>query len=127
MKDFRVEMSHQMEAMQGGAEELSAMRTLMDDDDRCQFCECAAAFHAPHIERVRGEPILISLACMGCAIERNIPMSTCYLSPQNVVDATPAARLQAKKTLSTEDERSLIGVTRSLAAMAGCHYDPVTS
>ena len=113
-----------MEGMPGGVEELSVMRTLMDDEDHCEFCHCHAAYHAPHIERVGGEPVLISLACMNCAIERNVSISSCHLSPQNVIDATPAAKLQERKTLGPEDMSTLVGATRMVAALTRRHYDP---
>ena len=124
-RKFDLETSHDMEALPGGIEELSAMMSVMDDENRCPHCSCHAVLHMAHVERVDGEPVLVSTACMACAIRRNIHMSTCYVSPQKIVDATPAGELQPMKTLEPDDLDSLAGMTRIFATFVGVPYAPV--
>ena len=123
--EFKIEMSHLMEGMWGGMEEFSALMSIMDEDDHCPYCTCHAFLHAPHIERVDGEPVLISLACLECAIERNVPMASCVVSPEKIIEKTPAGRLQEQKTLAHDDPNNLMGGTRLLAVLTGRRYEPM--
>ena len=123
--EFRIEDSHLMEGLWGGMEELSALMSVMDEDDHCPYCSCHAFLHAPHSERVDGEPVLISIACLECAIQRNVPIASCIVSPENVIKNTPAGRLQESKTLAPDDPRNLMGATMILAMLTGRPYSPL--
>ena len=72
-----------------------------------------------------GEPVLISLACLDCAIQRNVPIVSCIASPEKVIEKTPAGRLQKSKTLPTDDPRNLMGITAMLAFLTGRRYHPL--
>ncbi|MCY4654555.1 MAG: hypothetical protein OXC95_15485 [Dehalococcoidia bacterium] len=146
-REFDIEASHLMETLPGGIRELSALRSVMDDDDRCPTCRCHALAHAPHIERVddepqlvplalrsivhalgftADEPVLISVACLECAVQKNTYISLCDITPRRIIDATPAGALQPLKTLEPNHPYSLAGITGMYAALTGRSYNPPT-
>ena len=123
--EFKIEKSHLMETLWGGMEELSTLMSIMDEDDHCPYCSCHAFLHAPHAERVDGEPVFISVACLECAIDRNVPIVSCIASPDKIIAKTPAGRLQESKTLEPDDLRNLMGATMILAMLTGRPYSPL--
>ena len=120
-----LEESHLLETMPGGQEELSALRTVLDDEDKCLFCDCHGMLHSPFIERVEDEPILILVACMDCAIESNQPISMCYTAPQKIEKKVVTPEVLLKKTLTEEDGKSLLSLTRAVALITFRYYDPL--
>ena len=120
-----IEESHLIETFPGGQEELSTLRIMMDDEDKCLFCECHAMLHSAYIERVKGEPVLILVVCMDCAIDGNQAVSVCYSAPQKIEKEVVTPEILLKKTLTEDDVNSLIGMTRKVALISFRYYDPL--